>query len=735
MFSASAEPASPSDDGFRTALGRVREILGVCSRQFNCSLPPLPMIADLPQLKSFCEELLVDPQSSWGSLLPESLTSVQRMTLAHSLFLARKIIPVDTSAPALKKAANSYVSRMTMPDHAPPPQGFLAFCDEQIAALFPEGWDRQYVHRASGLLLSTSGCLEAARKIGGSRAVGGYTKESMGRLNDPCFLHSVRRVAMGLGTFSRRNTHVKVNAIKDGCKLRVVSSASAQQFALAPLHDLIYDQLSKSPWLLRGDAKVNQFKEFSYCEGEVFVSGDYEGATDNISNEVYRHVLESIQRVSKHVPSTVWDEAQARANSYMTVPGGREGLQRRGQLMGNFLSFPVLCLVNYLTFKWAVGRDVPCRINGDDIVFRCRRDEAEKWFSAVGASGLIVSKGKTLVDERFFSLNSTMFRAYPTGRPRMVPFIRAKCLFNKAETLQALQGVYRAVAPGFTGAPRRLLQVILLRNNRSLISMGQRSLLRGLGMRVCSSVLRRVGLSRRERFYLTLESEPPVPLPVDGRAVKYDPVVGYTAVAVGDIPARERWKARLHDKSYHHAARLFAQLPPAQIAPSEIPALVPRYEGEGAQIPPPRDLLEGKLHECTDWCQCGDGSRPKASPFVAASASEEYKSRCQRGTEVYWEPRPNIRKLWSAHGGPTLWCDGGDPILRWVHPPLRPKLHVPSVTPEEEDLTIPLREVPVRFVTGPKDPGGGLAGALRPTRREGRRGLGWEEVRWAVVDP
>jgi hypothetical protein len=38
---------------------------------------------------------------------------------------------------------------------------------------------------------------------------------------------------------------------------------------------LMYDHLSRFPWLLRGDAKTRKFREFVHVPGEVFVSGDY----------------------------------------------------------------------------------------------------------------------------------------------------------------------------------------------------------------------------------------------------------------------------------------------------------------------------------------------------------------------------------------------------------------------------------------------------------------------------
>jgi len=85
-----------------------------------------------------------------------------------------------------------------------------------------------------------------------------------------------------------------------------------------------------------------------------------------------------------------------------------------GQMMGSLLSFPFLCLQNFLAFRWAfrsygLKGKCPTLINGDDILFQSSdRGFVDHWFKVVADVGLIVERSKTSVDESFCSINSTL---------------------------------------------------------------------------------------------------------------------------------------------------------------------------------------------------------------------------------------------------------------------------------------------------------------------------------------
>jgi len=188
--------------------------------------------------------------------------------------------------------------------------------------------------------------------------------------------------------------------------------------------------------------------------------------------------------------------------------------QERGQLMGNLLSFPLLCLVNYLGFRFFSGCKGPVRVNGDDIVFRGTPREAKLWMEGVSRAGLTLSRGKTLVDARYFTLNSSMFKAEAAGKPEAIPMIRSTAFGFRPDCggVESLAGRFRSFAPHFFGDRRRSLNVRFLQWNRKYIWASGRSLTRGLGMKVDREELSRSNLLRFEEHYLSLDKEEPLPM-------------------------------------------------------------------------------------------------------------------------------------------------------------------------------------------------------------------------------
>jgi len=374
-------------------------------------------------------------------------------------------------------------------------------------------------------------------------------------------LPALRRVALGFEVISVNPT-VGVSVVREGTKARIVTKASADRAIFRPLHDTIYDHLSKKDWLVRGDAKASTFSDFLEVEGEQFVSGDYESATDNMSLRVYQEVLLALSKTSTTIPASVWELAIDSSRSLFSIPGKPLSLQARGQLMGNYLSFPILCLVNYLTFRFSVRRPVPVRINGDDIVFRATPEETERWFDGVSASGLVLSKGKTLIDKQFFTLNSCLFRG--TRKVRGVPFVRSKALFVKAKNIGGLAGQFSAICSSMTGAARRYFQAFFLSRNRPCILFGQRSLTRGLRLHVSESVLKISRLYKRERFYLRLTTEEPIRSDVEDGFATTAPQ-GFRSFNIFHFDKGKRRLARLLNGAHHLALRLHAQSAPTWV--------------------------------------------------------------------------------------------------------------------------------------------------------------------------
>jgi len=446
-------------------------------------------------VKQFCGELLDRcVPNHWKTTLRSKHTPRKtRITVASSLFSLRKLLPNDKPCP------DEYARRMSrlqpsLDEH------FSSFCKAEVERMFPSGWDKGYWSKVEVFT-------PPSKSNRDKKEEGTYRKQAVEN-------HSLRgefRRWAGGTVVSPLDREVQARAVLTGGKWRVITLSELQLANLLPLHRTIYDFISRKEWLLRGEAEPSMFKMFYKKDGEVFVSGDYEGATDNLNINCSKLVLGTLLSSATHIPLRVREEAEASLE--MTFRVGKEKLlQRRGQLMGSPLSFPLLCLTNYLTFKYAVPREgVPVKINGDDIIFRCSPEERNRWFELVSKSGLVVSKGKTLVSSTFFSLNSTYFLA-TSGAPLRPSLFRATCLLTRCDDMVEFAGRCARVKKDLVRRCEVIdaLEVLVRRNLRHCIYPSNGSLGRRYDCSLPRGLLVRVRLEERESFYRSLASEDPV---------------------------------------------------------------------------------------------------------------------------------------------------------------------------------------------------------------------------------
>lgn len=446
----------------------------------------IPPPSDPKKLKQWCTRQLEEG----------SFSTRKEFSLAASKFMFRKVLPSGGSNPV-----PSYLEKLSEPRTVNPE--FLGFCSGKIANLFPKGWDKHYQDVCSRVTIAQKSTLEFNRKAAGARH---FWTEVLSRED---FLECVLE-----GRYREIPSTRKVQVVSDSGKDRIVTVASALQHALLPLHLCLYAHLSKKSWLLRGDAKPNKFKDFTVTSGEIFVSGDYESATDNFVTEHSLSILAMVLDRCAHVPPGVRAMALGHISSNTLVYEQISVVQRSGQLMGDYLSFPLLCLLNYLAFKYAVPREVPLRINGDDIVFRCTRQEFDTWSETVTSAGLTLSKGKTLVHRVFFSLNSTFFQA---GRKKasLVPVIRSKSVFAALEKGGSkLQARLRECGRGFWASAREEIKKTLILYHKNGVRSVSCSINRGLRTRVAPQTLKECAVLDHELYYIRLPDEYDKPPPV-----------------------------------------------------------------------------------------------------------------------------------------------------------------------------------------------------------------------------
>jgi len=504
MVRSSETPAFWSVDcSFRKKFRVMKVSLERC---FGVSLPlplfPVPPPERMLRFKEFCSAPMERKAHLWDVHL-QKLGKRSRFSIWMSLFLFRKILP--SNAPDLEE----FMDKISVPSPEPDPL-FIEYVQKEIPFLFRKGWDKGYSRQTELAVASTSACSERSRSKGGCRMLwlSIYHDEARSEFCD--FLRGKMD-----NSWAVPNVPARLSAVPTAGKVRLLSVTSARTQLLSPLHKTMYNHISKQSWLLRGDAKARSFKDFKRVPGEVFVSGDYESATDCLNQNVQKEILRLILQQCEHVPNVLRQEAMQTLSMKLSLKrkDGSERIEevRTGQMMGSQLSFPLLCVVNYLAFRFAtMDKKIPVKINGDDIVFRSKPSVAERWMNSVSHAGLKLSRGKTLVDCSVFTLNSTLFTASQFS-VKSLPFIRAKALFGTDEGYTSLTGRFRSFAPGFGQTRAFRLRSVFLRQNVGYITKSRRSLNRGLGMHVPLELLKLSRMWGREVDYLSLpkEKKPP----------------------------------------------------------------------------------------------------------------------------------------------------------------------------------------------------------------------------------
>jgi len=348
--------------------------------------------------------------------LPPNAT-LDEMGIAASCFLFRKTLPATMTT---KEAVSAFVKKAGLPDR-PSGDRWKQSAKDVVERLFPVGWDRQYARYAVKERANPTASLErglsARLDIELSTTWENFVSAPVAG-DHKCFPNEACRFCSDLRDVKKDR---KVIGLQEGPKVRVITISDSWHCQLMPFHHLLYDHLRTNRWLLDGEptpASLSSPDEvLSNGKTHVFVSGDYEAATDSFSCANSTYMIDLIQSRSSFIPPEVFDLARSRMDGGDLYIGKRKaGSRTTMQLMGDYLSFPLLCLCNFIGFihslgasGWTIAERGFLLINGDDIVFRCHRDLVGYWMDGVKEAGLTLSKGKTLVHRSFFSINSTFF--------------------------------------------------------------------------------------------------------------------------------------------------------------------------------------------------------------------------------------------------------------------------------------------------------------------------------------
>jgi len=203
---------------------------------------------------------------------------------------------------------------------------------------------------------------------------------------------------------------VKPVALTEPLKVRVITCGQSWvNYTLSGAQKAIWDALQKHPWFVLTGRPVATY-DIMVDRTKDWISVDYSAATDNLSSEVSRLICNYIARYTGLPAEFMYESLCEHSIKYkaLTVE------QRNGQLMGDKLSFPVLCIANAVALSLTVNpeeynRNDPILVNGDDGLFLGQAKEYERWKTIASHLGLEPSIGKVYQSNKFCVINSMLF--------------------------------------------------------------------------------------------------------------------------------------------------------------------------------------------------------------------------------------------------------------------------------------------------------------------------------------
>jgi hypothetical protein len=174
---------------------------------------------------------------------------------------------------------------------------------------------------------------------------------------------------------------------------------------LAPLHKLMYSHLRGTDWLLCGPPTEERMA--SVCVREYQTSVDLVNATDGLHHSVAEAILQTAFFTSVKIPRSLRSLAVASLSPLFVGSCGQLRRVRHGQMMGSYLSFPLLCVQSYCAATWAARFDPSARflVNGDDAVISASRGISVQDYP----SGMRLNTDKTIVAKNVVEVNSTAY--------------------------------------------------------------------------------------------------------------------------------------------------------------------------------------------------------------------------------------------------------------------------------------------------------------------------------------
>lgn len=226
----------------------------------------------------------------------------------------------------------------------------------------------------------------------------------------------------------RERRTVALVGLQEALKVRVISKMPpAQQFVMRGIWKAVWTRLrNHQTFRLIGEpvteSILTEVLGNNLKETEIFLSGDYKAATDNLKSWATETAAQAIAECLELTEEETQVYIESLTKLWIENPdknSSEEGKeQENGQLMGSVTSFPILCILNAAMARWAIEltererrKLTQCRllINGDDILIKSFHPIYQFWQRTTQLIGFQESIGKTFVSREFCDINSTNF--------------------------------------------------------------------------------------------------------------------------------------------------------------------------------------------------------------------------------------------------------------------------------------------------------------------------------------
>jgi hypothetical protein len=231
---------------------------------------------------------------------------------------------------------------------------------------------------------------------------------------------------------------LKARLITKGPPLRYWISRFFQKAMWQYLQGYAAFSLTGRPLIISDlNSLVNRANKIGF-KFDSFVSGDYSAATDGLDINFTKICFESFLSHCSYSDDLTEILRSVLYEHFITYPINAfvpSFAQKNGQLMGSTLSFPILCMVNFICYWMSMEEymgskinihDLPVLVNGDDILFPSNSKLYKIWLKNIKKVGFKLSIGKNYVHRSILTINSQCY-SYFYGTEQFVPIKFLNC--------------------------------------------------------------------------------------------------------------------------------------------------------------------------------------------------------------------------------------------------------------------------------------------------------------------